>query len=227
MRPDALDERVGAIHAELLEEALVLARRADEGELHSAAAQLFELVVTLEPDHEEARKALGQRKRRGEWQQRSKKVEPDRASDDFVQRIAAARMEAADRFEDALDDAFAPYFVERSSHDDDAEFEDGLDDVFLPDEEERDVETYLPPAHAHRLRVALAPVVLLDPDDGPRRERTWWSYDDEARAWVMREVLETRRHVLEARAALATIRAGLPTTRDCDVDDDSAATGFV
>ncbi|MEZ5977638.1 MAG: hypothetical protein R3F34_05400 [Planctomycetota bacterium] len=68
--------------------------------------------------------------------------------------------------------------------------------------------------------------MLLDPDDGPRRERTWWSYDDEAHAWVMREALETRRHVLEARTALATIRAELPTTRDCDVDDDSAATGF-
>lgn len=95
------------LRAEILATAEELAEWADDSEFESGRNRMYAAILAYDPDHKDARRALGFRKRKGEWTQgRIKEPKDDcepQVPAEFERRWAAA----VDAFEARIVEAFA------------------------------------------------------------------------------------------------------------------------
>jgi len=96
-----------ALRAEILGTALELAEWADEEDYETGRNAMYRAVLAYDPDHREARKVLGFRKKKGEWEEGRTK-EPEDDCDEGVPAAFDTRWaEAVDAFEARIVAAYA------------------------------------------------------------------------------------------------------------------------
>lgn len=98
---------VEALRAEILVQALELAEWADDEEYETGRNAMFRAVLGYDPDHKDARKALGYRKKKGAWEQGRVKDPKDECEAGVPAEFERRWTEAVDAFEARIVAAYA------------------------------------------------------------------------------------------------------------------------
>lgn len=98
---------VETLRTEILATALEIAEWADEADYQTGRNAMYRAVLGYDPEHKKARKALGFKKKKGEWEQGRTKEPEDECEEGVPAEFERKWAEAVDGFEARIVDAYA------------------------------------------------------------------------------------------------------------------------